>query len=129
MTPPPPPPLTAHSATFCYAFLYDITISEQYFLLYVCISYFLLGARKNKYVVLAEGLGPLRPHLSVSGHIHFIQVFYTCINIHMFLKLERPEMGDLAKENFGCKRKMSIFSSILNPSSLLQHLRRSIHIC
>ena len=35
----------------------------------------------------------------------------------MFLKLERPEMGDLAKENFGCKRKMSIFSSILNPSS------------
>lgn len=47
----------------------------------------------------------------------------------MFLKLERPEMGDLAKENFGCKRKMSIFSSILNPSSLLQHLRRSIHIC
>ena len=47
----------------------------------------------------------------------------------MFLKLERPEMVDLAKENFGCKQKMSISSSILNPSSLLQHLRRSIHIC
>ena len=26
----------------------------------------------------------------------------------MFLKLERPEMGDLAKENFGCTKNVNI---------------------
>ena len=73
-----PPPLMAQSVTFCYAFLCAITISEQYFLLYVCIVYlyFLLGARKNKYAVLAEGLDPSPPPTYQLADIAILYKFF-----------------------------------------------------
>ena len=46
------------------------------------------------------------PPLAVSDHSYFMQVFFTCINIYMFLKQERPEMDDFEEK---ISRKISIF--------------------